>query len=851
MTNPRYKHFRHKIFTAGDQEQFISIIQDKRKNPISSTDEPDIVGTNHPVTFFKYGKNWMNTFLYIFNTLKKGIYVQIINNELNIFLPFSNVNYENHYDKKVFDVNPRKYSDFKELCKILCEKENRTFVAEKINKFTNRWYCNNGLVRYEFPIQENDSGIEVLYSMLESLCKERKIPDCEFFLNKRDFPMLKKDFSDPYEALIGHHSSLSWEDKSMIPIISMCSRSDFADLLFPTWEDWMRACYQHDNRVFVDYKEQFKTYPDISADTEWELKKSKIVFRGASTGLGVTKDTNPRLFFSLLAQDYPEILDVGITKWNLRPRKLNPDEYLDIIETYDLKLVDYLTPQQQSEYKYVLHLPGHSSAYRLSYELSMNCVIFMYPCQYNLWFSDKLKPYVHYIPLNTELTAADILSKYKWCEDHLEECKQIAKNARDFYMTHLRYDAVLDYCQNLLTNINAWMCNPNILQTYYNLNHENKSIYNKILEYEISDKYHIPIRETANTSIYGHSDISNRILKIQKHKQIFHEYFIGKLLNCVRCLTPSFIIVDKLYDEHSMTMEYNKNSISLDHFLNNDQLFSFPILMNIFQQIILSLHLAQKWFGFMHFDLCPWNIILFPNTNKTPLYFRFFTHDIELKDCAWIVKIIDFDKSHIVWNGRSFQTAIPFFRSAIHDIKCFWFHCASTILKKYKINKYDMGVIIQIIELLSGKKFLKVGDIKIFLSNSKKYSNLCLPQCTTSLFLKHFAFIFKYSSNNIIKCNAPKNVNIYTRVMNDIRSLYPAIEDDDQELCLDLFQNINQHDYLKPDCIDTSQLYPMISISKTALSTSQYDYVYKCIEFLQQDSSPTMKKALAQYFNYF
>jgi hypothetical protein len=50
------------------------------------------------------------TFQYIFNHLKKGIYVSIRDNELFTFLPFNNIRYENTWsellersDKNIFD----------------------------------------------------------------------------------------------------------------------------------------------------------------------------------------------------------------------------------------------------------------------------------------------------------------------------------------------------------------------------------------------------------------------------------------------------------------------------------------------------------------------------------------------------------------------------------------------------------------------------------------------------------------------------------------------------------------------------------------------------------------------------
>lgn len=848
-TNGRYKHFRQRIFTAGDHEQFLSVIREKRKN---MTFCERVLSEGDAVSFFKYGDNWMNTFSYIFDKMKKGIYVQIVDNRINIFLPFSNANYTNHYPQKSLQVNPAKYKDFKHLCEELCKKEGRQFTETKINRFSNKWYCNNGLVRYEFPIQENDSGVDVLYSMFKKLCATRQISDCEFFLNKRDFPILRKDLCDPYDALVGDNSDLGWKDKDFIPIISMCSREGFADLMCPTWEDWMRGCYQNEPReVFMDYKGQHKAFPDISS-MDWENKIPKIVFRGASTGLGVTTDTNPRLFFSQLTQRFPDILDIGITKWNLRPRKCRSSDYLDIISDMHVPLVDFMTPETQSRYRYILHLPGHSCAYRLGYELSFQSVIFMYPCAYKLWYSDMLVPYEHYVPIEGVLDQVDLLKKYEWCEQNPERCKEIAKNARLFFEKYLRVDGMLDYCQQLLDRVNRRMLSsPNA--NYYDLTVVQKDLVTQSLAIQKSsvalNQFSNILRESQNTTIKSSKVYGNAILKINKTRSIHHEYLVGMMLNTLRPITPSFIRTLDLVSNDSVLMEYNPDFISLETFLAREDLFSFHDLVDIFRQILFSLQLSQKMLGFMHFDLCPWNVLLFPNEKKMPLYFRFPSYDMVVTNCNWIVKIIDFDKSHVVCSGISFRVAVPFFRCVVQDVKCFWYHCASLILKKYKLSRDDMRLVIEIIQCLSGKKFSRVGEIKAYLVEAKRYCNLSRPcEETMKVTLSQITSIFKDQSN--IQKKVVSNMKIYQNVTESILDMNSKINDTADE-CNEEEYDFS-HDYLRPDNSINGELYPMMSPIPSLPRCSQYDYIYKCICFLNEGGGnevPKLKKKLIAYFS--
>ena len=107
--------------------------------------------------------------------------------------------------------------------------------------------------------------------------------------------------------------------------------------------------------------------------TPWNDKKEIAIFRGSSTG----QIDNIRIKACLLSKK-TDLLDAGITKWNCRPRiEISKSPYLQLINKHNLKLTNFLSPEDQSKYKYVLNIPGHVCAYRLSLELSMGSVSFI------------------------------------------------------------------------------------------------------------------------------------------------------------------------------------------------------------------------------------------------------------------------------------------------------------------------------------------------------------------------------------------------------------------------------------------------------------------------------------------
>ena len=118
----------------------------------------------------------------------------------------------------------------------------------------------------------------------------------------------------------------------------MSSNSNFSDILIPTYEDWTRV-QSKENKFFPKSRQ---VYDNNMKDILWENKKPTAIFRGSSTGEGITIETNQRLKVAYLSHitktDEKNIpyLDAGITKWNLRPKKLMGYDYLQVTDINSL-----------------------------------------------------------------------------------------------------------------------------------------------------------------------------------------------------------------------------------------------------------------------------------------------------------------------------------------------------------------------------------------------------------------------------------------------------------------------------------------------------------------------------------
>ena len=373
-----------------------------------------------------------------------------------------------------------------DVIKLSQQQENRTFKQKYVNKFINQWYNNNTLVRYEFPISEGDSGVHQIFHMFTELCKNRPIPDMDFFVNKRDFPLLTNDNSESYNEIYHHEfnnrtQSNTHNYDSYCPVLSMTSTQYNSDICIPTWEDWSRVINIESGSFFPKPIKNFK----FTFNTNWNQKKDIAVFRGASTGKNIDVNLNQRLKLAKISHDLNDLntLNAGITSWNCRPRLVNEKNKL-YLKTIDIKslpfsLVNFMSPEEQSNFKYIINVDGHSKAYRLSLELSMGSVILLVDSNYTMWFMKFLKPYHHYIPIKEDLS--DLIDKINWCKQNDETCKNIAENALLFYNTYLSKNGIFDYLQWILVNINIISGNPIIFKNSlsYSISHNNSIFYSQ------------------------------------------------------------------------------------------------------------------------------------------------------------------------------------------------------------------------------------------------------------------------------------------------------------------------------------------------------------------------------------
>lgn len=271
------------------------------------------------------------------------------------------------------------------------------------------------------------------------------IPDGFYVISQTDALMLRNDGMEPWIDLWGGLVSLppQYKNVDFLPLFNSSSAINYVDIALPTPDDWERL---------QDIK--FGKLPDFYLD--WDLKIPTAVFRGSGTGCGWNDVSNPRIHLAKLSltdeargnDKYP-LLDAGIVN-TASKLKIHQTERLGY---YDKKsnppFANFMSKTEQSRYKYIIQCDGNVAAYRLAGDMLMGSTILLVESDSRLWFQYKLKPWIHYVPILSDLS--DLFQKIRWCKAHDDVCREMASVSRKFAQTLLTEKIMFSFIRNSLT----------------------------------------------------------------------------------------------------------------------------------------------------------------------------------------------------------------------------------------------------------------------------------------------------------------------------------------------------------------------------------------------------------------
>ena len=171
----------------------------------------------------------------------------------------------------------------------------------------------------------------------------------------------------------------------------------------------------------------------------WKDKLNKIFWRGATTGGRYSLDNFnklPRLSLVMQSKLYPDLIDAKFLQYNQFSEDQSGDDLRGIFaklfgdDNKKIKEIDHL------KYKYLISLDGNTCAWRrVPWIMLSNSVLIKQETNMIEWFYAAMKPYVHYVPVNSRIT--DIFSQLEWMKAHDDELQQISQNAQNFVQNNL------------------------------------------------------------------------------------------------------------------------------------------------------------------------------------------------------------------------------------------------------------------------------------------------------------------------------------------------------------------------------------------------------------------------------
>lgn len=209
------------------------------------------------------------------------------------------------------------------------------------------------------------------------------------------------------------------------------------------------------------YTKNFAGIDQKLSQYAWNQKIPKIFWRGSANGIkydSVDINGAPRLRF-LNAATNLKFADVGLTGYAFL---INDEFRQKLMDTHAIK--ESLSPEESIRYKYLIDVDGKSCSWsRMAWILYSNSVLLKHQSDKVQWYYERLKPYVHYVPIAEDFS--DLEKQFVWLEQHPKEAVAIALNGREIAKQIFTEEALLKAIEQSLLKYNAIVNDKLVTQT--------------------------------------------------------------------------------------------------------------------------------------------------------------------------------------------------------------------------------------------------------------------------------------------------------------------------------------------------------------------------------------------------
>lgn len=265
-------------------------------------------------------------------------------------------------------------------------------------------------------------GIEhFLLNLIDSL------PNMEFLVNTYDWPQ-----HQPNLPILSFSKSLISAD---------------TDILYPAWSFWdggpaLGSVYP---TGIGRWDLMRQTLNKARQETPWSKKDSRGFFRGSRT----SSERDPLV---LLSRRRPELLDAQYTK---------NQAWKSDADTLGQPPASELKHEEFCQYKYLFNFRGVAASFRLRHLFLCGSAVFHVGSDWIEFFYERLEPWFHYIPINTDLNDVEELLLFAQKNDRL--ISKIARQGRDFIWENLTMKNVELFWKELLIEYSKVFSNEKMI----------------------------------------------------------------------------------------------------------------------------------------------------------------------------------------------------------------------------------------------------------------------------------------------------------------------------------------------------------------------------------------------------
>jgi len=291
-------------------------------------------------------------------------------------------------------------------------------AAANISSVTKYQLINHELFRSEFCMFPfRCRGIE--HFLLELL---PELPDTEFYLNTRDWPMAGKYFGPP------------------VPLLSFSKTRDFWDIMYPAWTFWEggpalgiypNGLGRWDNHIVSLGK--------AADENPWVNKALKGFFRGSRT----SAERDPLI---LLSRECPDLVDAQYTKNQAWKSDKDTLGYPPAAE---------VSLEEHCRFKYLFNYRGVAASFRFKHLFLCKSLVLHIGDEWLEFFYPALQPWFHYIPVDPRADRDQLQSILEFAQHHDAKMREIAENGAKFIEKHLKMADISCYWRELLLQYTA------------------------------------------------------------------------------------------------------------------------------------------------------------------------------------------------------------------------------------------------------------------------------------------------------------------------------------------------------------------------------------------------------------